>query len=142
EFAHDSDVLSVSAQTALRDFIDQYDGATAHAAWSRARIELIGHTSSSGSERYNQNLSERRAEAVRAFLASNGLSDAPIRVRTEARGESDADQTADLASDRRVDLVVDGGARMVTAAHEFGHVFGLGDEYETSSTNIGDDAGH
>ena len=142
EFAHDSDALSLSAQTALRDFIDQYDGASSHPAWSRAQIELIGHTSSSGSEQYNTDLSERRAEAVRAFLAANGLSDAPIRVRTEARGESEADQTADVASDRRVDLVVDGGARMVTAVHEFGHVFGLGDEYETSSQQIGDDAAH
>lgn len=142
EFAHDSDVLSASAQTALRGFIDRYDGASSHPAWSRARIELIGRTSSSGSEQYNQDLSERRAEAVRAFLAGNGLSDAPIRVRTEARGELDADQTADVASDRRVDLVVDGGARMVTAVHEFGHVFGLGDEYENDRQSIGDDAEH
>lgn len=142
EFGHNSDVLTSDAQIALHAFIQEYDGATAHPAFSRSRIDLIGRTSSSGSEEYNQDLAERRAEAVRSFLETHGLTDAPLRVHVDARGESEADQTTDDPGDRRVDLLVDGGQRMVTASHEFGHAFGLGDEYAGKGRPVGSDAGH
>ncbi len=38
----------------------------------RPRLEVEGHTDSRGSEEYNQKLSERRAEAVRAWLLRKG----------------------------------------------------------------------
>jgi outer membrane protein OmpA-like peptidoglycan-associated protein len=58
----------------------------------RARFEIQGHTDMSGSHEYNQDLSQRRAEAVRAFLISQGV-DAD---RLTARGYS-FDQLADPA---------------------------------------------
>lgn len=50
-------------------------------------IKLIGHTDSSGSDKYNQRLSQRRADAVRAALAERGVS--VDLLETSARGESD-----------------------------------------------------
>jgi OOP family OmpA-OmpF porin len=45
------------------------------------RIEIDGHTDSTGSDAYNQKLSERRAEAVRAFLASHGVESSRLTAR-------------------------------------------------------------
>jgi OOP family OmpA-OmpF porin len=39
----------------------------------RAKIRIAGYTSASGTEEYNQKLSERRAEAVKAFLVKEGV---------------------------------------------------------------------
>jgi OOP family OmpA-OmpF porin len=52
------------------------------------RVEAIGHADRIGSEQYNQRLSERRVEAVRAYLAGKGVDSASIR--TEAMGENEA----------------------------------------------------
>jgi len=39
----------------------------------RTRIRISGHTSAAGTEEYNQKLSERRADAVRAYLVEEGV---------------------------------------------------------------------
>jgi len=142
EFAHDSAALTPATETALRGFIARFNGATAHPAFSRSRIDLVGRASSSGSTAYNLGLSRERAEAVRDFLRDNGLTDVEIRVHVDAVGERDADQTTDSADDRRVDLLVDGGQHMFTATHEFGHAFGLDDEYAGTGRPVGSDAEH
>jgi OmpA-OmpF porin, OOP family len=48
-------------------------------------VIAIGHTDPIGSEAYNQRLSVRRAEAVKAYLVSKGLE--PNRIYTEGKGE-------------------------------------------------------
>ena len=50
------------------------------------------------------------------------------RVKDDIKGEEGANPIED-ANDRRVDMIVDGGAAQILAAHEFGHAFGLDDEY-------------
>ncbi|MBI1182282.1 MAG: OmpA family protein [Alphaproteobacteria bacterium] len=50
-------------------------------------IQVIGHTDRAGSVSYNQKLSMRRANAVKAELAKNGIDASTITV--EGRGESD-----------------------------------------------------
>lgn len=50
-------------------------------------IEIVGHADQIGSEDYNLTLSQRRADAVRAYFIQQGLPEDSIRV--EARGESD-----------------------------------------------------
>ena len=49
-------------------------------------IRVTGHTDSIGAEDYNQTLSERRAEAVQAFLVDKGVK--PERIRIEGKGET------------------------------------------------------
>lgn len=76
------------------------------------KIEIEGHTDSVGSDSYNQGLSERRAESVRAYLVSQRI--APQTITTVGFGESRPVATNDTAAgrqqNRRVELVVSGEA--------------------------------
>lgn len=63
------------------------DAASAAKDFGAVAIHIVAHTDSSGSPAYNQRLSERRASAVRAALAQNGISAASIT--TEGHGEGD-----------------------------------------------------
>lgn len=74
---------------------------------------LEGHTDSVGSEVNNQNLSERRAEAVRAALIAEGID--PSRVSAVGYGQtrpiaSNA-TAAGRAQNRRVEIVIPGARR-------------------------------
>lgn len=52
----------------------------------KALVRVAGYTSMMGTPEYNQALSERRAEAVEAFLVSEGI--APGRISTVGYGET------------------------------------------------------
>lgn len=71
------------------------------------RVEIQGHTDSTGSAEYNEGLSLRRANAVREYLVSNGI--AASRLTTRGFGESqpaaDNRTAAGRAQNRRVLLV-------------------------------------
>jgi len=73
-----------------------------------ARIEIEGHTDSVGSDALNQALSEKRAAAVRDYLAARGLPSA--RVTISGQGESSPIASNDTAAgrqqNRRVELVI------------------------------------
>ena len=51
------------------------------------KIEITGHTDSQGSEAYNQNLSEARANAVRDYMI-NGAGINPARITAIGVGET------------------------------------------------------
>lgn len=72
------------------------------------KIELHGHTDSSGETDYNQKLSLDRANSVREFLYDNGIQDG--RIGTKGYGESqlllDEDSARASAMNRRVELVI------------------------------------
>ena len=71
-------------------------------------LVVQGHTDGTGSEVGNQELSERRADAVRSYLLSQGVS--PYRVTTYGFGESMPVATNDTAAgrqqNRRVEIEV------------------------------------
>ena len=73
-------------------------------------IIAVGHTDSVGSDAYNQKLSVRRAEAVKAYWVSKGIDKS--RVYTEGKGEKQpvaSNKTADgRAKNRRVEIEVVG----------------------------------
>ena len=54
---------------------------------AQTRIEIEGHTDNTGSEAYNQALSERRANAVKAWVVSRGIN--PAQITTVGKGESE-----------------------------------------------------
>jgi OmpA-OmpF porin, OOP family len=73
-------------------------------------IIAVGHTDSDASDAYNQKLSVKRAEAVKAYLVSKGI--AANRVYTEGKGESqpvaDNKTKEGKAKNRRVEIEVVG----------------------------------
>ena len=73
-------------------------------------IIAVGHTDSVGTDAYNQKLSVRRAEAVKAYLQSKGVES--NRVYTEGKGEkqpvADNKTAAGRAKNRRVEIEVVG----------------------------------
>lgn len=73
-------------------------------------IIAVGHTDSVGSDAYNQKLSLRRSEAVKAYLISRGIDKS--RVFTEGKGEAspiaDNKTAAGRAQNRRVEIEVVG----------------------------------
>ncbi len=54
--------------------------------YGKTQLAVVGHTDSTGSDAYNQQLSERRAQAVQQYFLSNGV--IPERVSAFGRGES------------------------------------------------------
>lgn len=73
-------------------------------------IVAVGHTDSIGSDAYNQKLSLRRSEAVKAYLVSKGVEKS--RVYTEGKGEkqpvADNKTSEGRAKNRRVEIEVVG----------------------------------
>jgi OOP family OmpA-OmpF porin len=51
------------------------------------KVVIVGHADRIGSEQYNQQLSERRAEAVKTYLAQKGADEQ--RIESEGRGKSE-----------------------------------------------------
>ncbi len=101
-FAVDSTVVQPGLQADLATLarsLNDYPNTT---------VDVIGHTDSTGSAGYNQNLSQRRAQAVTAILQANGV--APARLRSIGRGE-DAPLATNLteegrAQNRRVEIII------------------------------------
>jgi len=72
------------------------------------RVRIEGHTDSQGNDAYNKDLSQRRAEAVRAFLVGKGIDEA--RLDAVGFGEEQPVQDnrtrAGRAANRRVEFVI------------------------------------
>lgn len=106
-FGFDSATLSPEGKANLDRLLSQVQEA------SRIQdIMITGYTDRIGSERYNLALSQRRAESVRDYLATHGVS--PAAMQVAGRGEADPvvqcnDKRRDrliacLAPNRRVEL--------------------------------------
>lgn len=76
--------------------------------YDRTVVHVVGHTDNVGSDSYNDELSERRADAVADYLGDYGVP--RNRLRTEGRGEREPrDSNATAAGrqlNRRVELFV------------------------------------
>jgi outer membrane protein OmpA-like peptidoglycan-associated protein len=73
-------------------------------------IDVEGHTDSTGSDDFNQHLSEQRASTVREYLVSQGLS--PEKITSKGLGKSmpvaDNSTAAGRQKNRRVEIIVSG----------------------------------
>jgi len=76
--------------------------------YNQTLIDVYGHTDSTGSDSYNQALSQRRANAVSSYLAGRGVS--PQRLIAQGLGESrpiaDNSTEAGRAQNRRVEIQI------------------------------------
>jgi OOP family OmpA-OmpF porin len=103
-FDFDKAVVKPAGKAKLDDLVSKIKGINLEV------IIAVGHTDSVGSDAYNQKLSVRRAEAVKAYLVSKGIE--KNRVYTEGKGEKQpvaSNKTAEgRAKNRRVEIEVVG----------------------------------
>lgn len=73
-----------------------------------ARLIVEGHTDSDGDDDYNMNLSQRRANAVKAYLVSKGVSESRIAAKGYGETMPVASNKTDegKAKNRRVELIL------------------------------------
>jgi len=103
-FDFDKSVLKPEGKAKLDDLVGKIKDINLEV------IIAVGHTDSVGSDGYNQKLSVRRSEAVKAYLVSKGIE--KNRVYTEGKGEKQPvadNKTAEgRAKNRRVEIEVVG----------------------------------
>ena len=77
-------------------------------SYNQTYIDVLGHTDSTGSDAYNQTLSDRRAQSVADYLAGHGVTRARIGVRGYGESQPIASNDTDLgrAENRRVEIKV------------------------------------
>jgi len=106
-FDFDKAVLKSEGKSKLDDLANKIRGINLEV------VIAIGHTDSIGSDAYNQKLSVRRAESVKAYLVSKGVE--PNRIYTEGKGEKQpvaSNKSRDgRQKNRRVEIEVIGTKR-------------------------------
>jgi OOP family OmpA-OmpF porin len=97
-------VLKAEGKAKLDDLVGKVKGINLEV------IIAVGHTDAVGSDAYNQKLSVKRSDAVKAYLVSKGIE--KNRVYTEGKGEkqpvADNNTAAGRAKNRRVEIEVVG----------------------------------
>jgi outer membrane protein OmpA-like peptidoglycan-associated protein len=103
-FPLDQDILTPQAEQTLRVLVTHLNDAEAvH------RIRVDGHCDDTGSDDYNQGLSERRAERVRVFLADHGV----VARETTTRGHGErvplvvSENSDARAMNRRAEILIE-----------------------------------
>jgi len=103
-FDFDKSVLKAEGKAKLDDLVSKMGGINLEV------IIAVGHTDSVGGDAYNQRLSVRRSEAVKAYLTTKGVE--KNRVYTEGKGEkqpvADNKTSEGRAKNRRVEIEVVG----------------------------------
>ena len=89
---------------ASRDTLDQV--AASLKSWPNVMVEIQGHTSEPGTAIHNMELSERRAEAVRAYFVSEGIDSSRLVANGygQTRFIADNDTPEGQQENRRVEL--------------------------------------
>ena len=96
--------LSAEGKAEVADMVAKFEGKTVDS------VVIAGYTDDSGDASFNQQLSEKRAEAVKAELVANGAN--PDKITTVGYGEANpiADNSTreGRAKNRRVEIKVEG----------------------------------
>ena len=103
-FDFDKSVLKPEGKAKLDDLVGKLQGISLEV------IIAVGHTDSVGTDGYNQALSNKRADTVKAYLVSKGVE--KNRIYTEGKGETspiaDNKTKEGQAKNRRVEVEVVG----------------------------------
>lgn len=101
-FDFDKATLRPEAKTVLDE------AAALLSTTERVIVEVAGHTDSKGSEEYNLGLSNRRAAAVKDYLAAQGVKATRLTAMGygESRPVASNDTDAGRAENRRVELII------------------------------------
>jgi outer membrane protein OmpA-like peptidoglycan-associated protein len=128
--ANMSDVLfrsgSVDLLPAARERLAKVSGIVL--AYPSLHVSIEGHTDSVGSDEYNQDLSERRAQSVRDYFVRGGIPAGTVDARGFGKAEPVASNETPEGrqQNRRVELVLSGdaigeGAEVKPAAYTTTH---------------------
>ena len=100
EFDVDKDTLRPASYTTLDEVAESLKD------WPEIRVQIQGHTDSTGSSAHNQDLSNRRAGSVRAYLVSKGVDSSRLEFKGYGEDSPIADNTTNggRQSNRRVEL--------------------------------------
>ncbi|QNE32649.1 OmpA family protein [Sphingomonas sp. NBWT7] len=97
---------SAAVQPQFQRTLDQVAGVLSE--YNRTYVDVYGHTDSTGSDAYNQGLSEQRARAVADYLSTRGVQSA--RIGTRGFGETQPIATNETeegrAANRRVEIKI------------------------------------
>jgi outer membrane protein OmpA-like peptidoglycan-associated protein len=143
-FDNNVDRLTSAQSSEIQVWIVQFNNGDTVAA--NNAITLRGFASAVGSADYNNALTDRRIASVQAAITGAGVSVG--RITADNKGDTDAEtdkvgaDDAAQSNERRVEIRIGSGERQNTVAHEFGHVFGLSDEYTEGSRAAGQAAWH
>ena len=98
-FDFDKAVLKPQGKASLDEFVGKLNMI------SYDLVIAVGHTDRLGSDEYNKRLSIRRAEAVKGYLVSKGIS--ADRVFTDGKGESDPVTGNACRGEKRTKALID-----------------------------------
>ncbi len=116
------DVDSATLKPQFRATLDQI--AQSLQTYPNSLIDVYGHTDSTGSDQYNQALSERRARTVADYLSTRGVSSARVRSIGYGKTMPVADNSTEYgrALNRRVEIkIVPISQEQVQAARQQGY---------------------
>ncbi|MDE1253771.1 OmpA family protein [Vibrio aestuarianus] len=101
-FEHDSSTLTQQSEETLDKLVTYLN------TYPQSRVEITGHTDSTGAAAYNQKLSEKRAQAVADAVIAKGIE--ASRITAKGEGESKPIASNDTVEgrklNRRVDIVI------------------------------------
>ncbi|MEZ5707820.1 MAG: OmpA family protein [Blastomonas sp.] len=97
-------VDSSAIEPGFRNTLDEV--AATLSKYEKTYVDVYGHTDSTGSDSYNQGLSERRAQSVAGYLSSHGVNSARLATRGFGESQPIASNTTEegRASNRRVEI--------------------------------------
>ncbi len=98
------DTNSAAIKPQMRSVLDPF--AASLRDDPNTRIDIVGHTDSTGSDAINNPLSVDRAQSVRDYLASRGVSSQRVRIEGKGSYQPIADNSTDAgrAKNRRVEI--------------------------------------
>lgn len=141
-FPFGSAQITPAQKVQIRNFVSGY--AEGDTIAENSRINLRGFASASGSAAFNTRLVNNRLAAVKNEILTAGVPEARITLdnRSDREAEGLSRDRATQDNEQRVEIRIGSGERQNTVAHEFGHVFGLSDEYTEGARVAGNTAWH
>ena len=113
-FATNKSTLTAQAKTNLDKLVPVFN------SYADTNIEIFGYTDNTGAADYNLSLSDKRADAVRVYLISKGLS--ANRFKTIGKGIADPIASNDTpegrTQGRRVEFAITANDKMVQDAKQ------------------------
>jgi outer membrane protein OmpA-like peptidoglycan-associated protein len=97
-------VDSANIDPSFRPTLDKV--ASTLTQYEKTYVDVMGHTDSTGTDAYNQTLSERRAASVAGYLSSHGVQQPRLATRGYGESQPKASNTTEegRAENRRVEI--------------------------------------